>query len=674
MRPSSNGSPSPVTDPIRLLAADAAALLLLGGIAAFVPHRVTGFATAGLSGLAALLCLPPLFPSVAASRLELPVGPPGLTLHLALDPLSALFLLVVSFCGTAVAAFAAAHGAGAGEAGAATARHARSIPCCLAALSLVLLASDPVTLAIGLILLGAAMTRLDDAVNPLATLLSAFMLLFAVCLLTPHGFAPRFDAVRAAPIEAGRATAGAALAVAGGLSLVQGSAQSRCWAIEALTAGAIIPCAIYLMMRCVLDLPGATMQGWWGFILILAGGAASVTRGWQAARHIDLSGSAARLARRQAGLAVTGLGLTLIGQSADLPDAASLGLAATLLLMVSSATAGTLTVLAAHALGAGADTNRLARLGGLARTMPLASASLVAGLLALSALPPGSGFAALWLLFHSILLAPRTGGLIAQLPLALAAAALALSASLATAASVRLIGIVVLSRPRSARGSAALDVGRGRRLILLALGGTSMLVGALPGLPLKGLADPTVRALTGTGLEGRAGWATLSASTASPGYSAMPVLALLALTIGAAALIVRRLRKGTRVSGVWNDGLAPTQGLPFGDPAAQSVGAGFLPAALSARPPAASLTDMGGFVGRAPAVDLGHALPPRARPIRSGVNDAGPLGVWLRRLALRWWYPFKRLPSPVVGLWAILLAFGTLLLVVAFNDGGGALE
>ncbi|WP_428483564.1 proton-conducting transporter membrane subunit [Rhodopila sp.] len=626
-----------MTDPILMfMIIDAAALLVLCILTAVVPNPVAGLAATGLSGLGMLLCLPPLLSRAAATMLTLPVGPPGLSLHLTLDPVSVFFLLIIFACGTAVAAFAEA-----GDAVAAT-KLTQAILLCLAGLSLAVLASDAVTLSIGLSLAGAGLWRMESKTGPvrlappggpalaIAPLAAVFLLLAAVCLLAPAGFAPRFDAIRAAPIEPGKATAAAALALAASLGLLTHRRVPHHWALEALMAGAVMPCAIYLLIRLALDLPGSAAQPWWGFVLLLAGGAMSVAYGWQAVRQPDLNGSVGCLTRRQMGLAVVGLGLTQIARASDLPDAASFGLAAVLLLTLGNAAAGTLAVLAAHALEAGAATVRLARLGGLVQTMPIASAALASALLAQSALPLAAGFASLWLLLQSILAAPRTGGLICQLPLALTAAAVALSAALATAAAVRLVGIVVLSRPRSVRGSAAKDVGFSLRPILLTLSAVSLLIGVLPGLALRLLADPMIRTLTGTGLGARAGLLTLSASAESPGYAPLPVLAMLGLATGVVILIVRRFRKQTRIAAVWSDGIAPSPTLPFGDPVAQSVGTGFLPTVPNIWP----------------------QLPPMS------------------------FLPPPRLSRAVMavkglGLWAILLAFGVLLLVLSLLDASG---
>ncbi|MGD0108238.1 MAG: hypothetical protein ABSC06_30010 [Rhodopila sp.] len=607
-----------MSDPILLcLTVDAVALLLLGTFGAALPFAGCALVTAMASGVGALLCLPPLLLRAPPTVLSLPAGPPGLTLHFALDPLSAFFLFIVFLAGTALAAFQATAIAAPGSA------TVRITAPCVAGTAVSLLAADGVTLALGLgVVCGAVW--LPGRGKP-GVRLAPLLLLAAVCLLTPAGFAPRFDTIRAAPIDPDRATAAAVLTFAGFIALTAAPSVERCWTRDTLTAGMLIPAGSYLLLRVIADLAGAATQTGCGFALLLAGGAIAVIQGWRAASHPDIDGSVIRLAQRQAGLATAGIGLALIARSADLPGSESFALAATFLFALGGSVAGVLTLLAAHSIGVSACTPRLSRLGALVHAMPVSSAALAAGLLGLSALPPGLGFAGLWLLFQAILLAPRTGGLWFQLPVALIAAALALSAALATAASVRVVGIALLGRPRTPRGAGALESKSPSRTILVVLAVLSALVGILPGPTLWVLADPAIRGLTGAPQGARIGLTLLLPSVASPSYLALPVLALLALATGAAMLVPRWSRRESKAAGLWADGMPPPDGLPFGDPAAQSVGEGFLPAL--------------------PGLPLPSLVLPRFN-------------------RLRWLWP-PRPPSATAGLWLVLAAFGMMLLVLA---------
>lgn len=613
--PGGGVSVSPVSDPILLfLAMDAVALILLGGFGTAVRPGVRSLLAIISSGLGVLVCLPPLLTGAPAAALELTVGPPGLSLHFALDPLSMFFLVVVLLAGTAIAAFSRnpvtpTQGA-----------QMRTTALCLAGTVLALLAADGVTLAIGLAIACGAIRLPGTSPYRQVVLLVPLLLLAAVCLLAPAGFAPRFDAIRAAPVDPGRATAAAALTAGAFAGLIWRPLDGRCWARNALTAGVMIPFGCYLLLRMIADLAGAASQTECGFVLLLGGGGTAIVEAWLAAQHPDIDGSVLCLLRRQAGLAVAGIGLALVARAADLPAAASFALAASLLSAVAAGIAGLLTSLAANAMGASAGTWRLSRLGGLVHPMPASSVGLAAGLLGLSALPPGLGFASLWLLFQSILSAPRTGGLVFQLPLALIGAAVALSAALAAAACLRLLGTAALGRPRTPQGAGAREGKSAARGVLLALAGLSLVAGVLPGPIIWMLAEPAIRALSGTPPGARVGLSLLLPSISSPGYLALPVFALLALATAIVLQAPRWSRKDAKTAGPWADGMEPPFGLPFGDPAAQSAGDGFVPSL--------------------------PALPePRA---------AWPTG---------WTMP-PPLPS-TAGLWIVLAGFGVLLLLLA---------
>ena len=249
--------------------------------------------------------------------------------------------------------------------------------------------------------------------------------------------------------------------------------------------------------------------------------------------------------------------------------------------------------------------------------MPTTSATLAVGLLGLSAIPPGLGFASLWLLFQAILAAPRTGGLLFQLPLALIGAAIALSAALATAGSVRLIGIAVLGRPRTPRGAGARESQSPVRAILLALAALSALAGVLPGTALWGLADPAIRALTGARYQVGVGIA-LHHGAGLPGASRARAAGAGDRRRDAGDALVAQGGQNRRSLG--RAACSRPSACPFGEPVAQSAGEGFLP----------------------PLPEI--ALPQRRRLLPA--------------------FPTLRPPSADAGLWLVLAAFGALLLVL----------
>lgn len=539
------------------------AFLLLALLAGILPSGTGARAGTGLSVLGFLLSLAAVLARARPATLTLPLGPPSLPLHLALDALSAGFLVLVL---ASAACVITVEGHGADEPAA-----VRAGAACIAGVLLILLAGDGMTLAIGLAIACAAIW-LDPAQPQPAALLIPLALLAATSLLTPAGFAPRFDTIRAAPPEVMEGTGGALLGVAGVGALIALPLGFRSPMRDALHAGMLLPAALFTLLRLVLDVSAAAGQPLWGEAMMLVGGVIAVCQGWIAGAARDVDVAAGALARCQAGLAMAGCGLALRCRLADLPAGAADALAGVLLLTMGGL-AATLVTLASHRLAAGAGAYRLSRLGGLLGLMPATAAAASGGLLALSCVPSSLGFAAVWMLLRAVIAAPRTGGLPSQCVLALTAAAIAAAAALAATATLRLAGIVLLSRPRTPQAAAARDIRGPPRTVLMGLSGVVAAIGVLPIPALSLLARPVLQELAGTaaGFDG-------SAVGSGTGYQPLPVAALLGLCIGLALLVRFWRRREARPASAWLDGRQPPFGLPFGDPAAQAAGRGFVPA------------------------------------------------------------------------------------------------
>jgi formate hydrogenlyase subunit 3/multisubunit Na+/H+ antiporter MnhD subunit len=533
-----------VTDPILLfLTADIAALLGLGLFAAALPPAVKGFPAMMLSGLGALLCLPPLILRLDPLSALLPFGPPGFAVHVALDPLSAFFLLLVFLAGTALHAFQAAVPTTLSEQRAATIG--------LAGTALALIGADATTVAAGLM----ALCLVDRRLIPVP-----FAILAAICLC---GFPASFGAIRESSPGVWRGSAAAALTLCAAIAMTQIRNPDRCWTRDAVSAGIAVPLGLYLLARIPGDLCGPAARSWWGSAMLAAACAIVIPRSWQAATALEADEAMAALSQRQAGLGIAAAGLMVASRAADFPVPTSRAVAALCLIAAGSAFAGTLAALAGHVIGAGAGTYRLSRMGGLIGLMPGTSAALGAALFALSALPPGLGFASLWLLIQAILSAPRADGVLGQLPLVAIVGALAVSAALTTAASVRVFGITALGRPRTPRGSGADEAAPPIRNVLLIVSGAALAAGVAPEPFLWLLATPVIGRFTGLSV--------------TPGYNALAFAGLFAVATGAAVLAGRIKRPEAKLAGVWADGMRLPYALPFGEPNAQATGEGFLP-------------------------------------------------------------------------------------------------
>ena len=519
-----------------------AALLALGIAAALRPgdSRPILIAAAALCGTGALASFADLLAGDGPAAFALPLGLPGGTAVLALDPLSGLFLLLLFACATAAAVYALdAH----------EAEDARSLPFFppfIAAMALTLLAGDGYTLLFGFELMSLAswamvLARHEETASRDAAQLYLGMALFsAACLIpafallasTSAGFDLRFAAIRAAiPPEGWRATA-IFLLVLLGAGAKAGLAPLHVWLpyahsaapshVSALMSGAMTKVALYVLIRLVFDLAGPAQPLWWSVPVLAAGVASAVLGGLRANVEADLKTVLAASTIENVGLIAIGIGVALVARAADLPGLAALALGAALLHALNHGLYKTLLFLGAGAAQHGAGSRLLGRLGGLIHAMPITSACVLAGCVGLAALPPGPGFASEWLLLQSLLAAPRVGGIALQTIIVIAAAGVAMAAALAASAVVRLVGVAFLGRPRTPRAAAATEPGPCARGAMIGLAGAVAASGLLPGLVLH-VADPALRNLTGAGLEDRAGLLGIAPATGAFGY-AVPVI------------------------------------------------------------------------------------------------------------------------------------------------------
>jgi formate hydrogenlyase subunit 3/multisubunit Na+/H+ antiporter MnhD subunit len=494
--------------------------LLIGALTALrvavrhMPRSVVTAGSVGICGAVVVLAIVVLANGAGATTLELPIGPPGAAMHLAIDPLAVSFLLllftVMPFADTA--------------------------PLPLAAMGTTALAGDGLTLAVGLLLLGGmASLRL--------TALAVVCLTVALALADPSA---DFTVIRAAPPAGWRAVAMLLLVLVGA-------------GVVSRVSPAL---AIYLLLRVMLDLCGVEQPLWWGIPLLLAGAGIAVIGAFRAAIADTLHAVLSLGSLTQLGMAVVALGVAHFARAVDLPSVASGALAAVWLAVVCHVLCRTLLLRCADAVESGAGSRRLDRLGGLIHRMPITAVCCLAGLVAAAALPPGLGFAAFWLLFQSLLAAARFGDLVVQLLIVGVTAVVALSAGLTLLAMVRLFGAAFLGRPRMPRTAASEEAPRPVQRVLGCLAMLAGVFGVLPALALLPTAGWTHAAIWQQVL-------TLRAGAETPGYSPVAVALFLAIVVVAVLRGMPRWSEQRREP-LWSDGFtAPPPWLPFGDPATQ---------------------------------------------------------------------------------------------------------
>ena len=271
--------------------------------------------------------------------------------------------------------------------------------------------------------------------------------------------------------------------------------------VSALMSGVMIKLAVYAMIRVFVDWLGV-LPTWFG-VLVLAVGAVSAVGGVTYAlfQH-ELKRLLALHSIENIGIIVLGLGACLVLHTHGDDVWAELALAAALLHTVNHAVFKALLFLGAGSIERSVGSLELNQLGGLLRRMPWTGAAFFVGAMAIAGLPPLNGFASEWLTLQALLHVAMSGHVGDGAAGAMAVAALGATAALAVFCFVKVVGLVLLGRPRRAHARDALEVAAPMRTAVVVLAGACIVLGLAPGLLVSRLVaiapwstgDATVRA------------------------------------------------------------------------------------------------------------------------------------------------------------------------------------
>jgi len=576
---------SSLTPPTDWLALDWILVLVVGwlalgliGVAAlqrlrFVAHVL--FPAGGLLGLA----LAGLAAAGLAGRHEvavLPIGLPGLHLHLRLDELSAYFLLVIGASSAGISSFAAGYfrkGEGTPPGLLCLEYHAF-----LASMVGVVLADDAYgfmvmweTMALSSYFLVTANHRLAE-VRHAGYLYITMARIGAIAILMCFGVLQAssgdytFANMRAQQLSAFWASAGFLLAVFG-FGAKAGILPLHIWLpeahpaapspVSALMSGVMLNTAVYGLLRVSLDLLHLRLW-WWGAVLLAAGLVTALYGVVFAAVQTDMKRLLAYSSIENMGLLFVGMGLTLIFASYRMPSMAALALTATLYHVASHAVFKSLLFLGAGSVLHATAERSLGKLGGLIRFMPWVGWLTLVGALTSAGLPPLGGFVSEWLLLQSFLFTPDLPVPLLTMLIPVVAALIALVAALAGYTMVKFFGVIFLGLPREDKLEHAHDAGVRERLGMGWLAAGCLALGLLP-VPFIALIDPVTRQLTGASLAGQmpaGAWLLAPNSVAQASYSPTIFLLGILASFALAYLLVRTRYHGrTRRAIAWACGL-----------------------------------------------------------------------------------------------------------------------
>jgi hydrogenase-4 component B len=489
----------------------------------------------------------------------LPLGLPGLPIHLRLDSLSAYFLMVMGGASAGISMFAAGYF-----------RRGEGTPpglLCLeyhlflASMCGVVLADDAYsfmvtweTMAASSYFLVTANHRVPD-VRSAGYLYLTMARIGAIAILLCFGVLQAstglytFDNMRAQVLTPFWGSTAFLLALFG-FGAKAGILPLHVWLpeahpaapspVSAMMSGVMLNTAIYGMLRVSFDLLHARLW-WWGGVLLAIGLASALYGVVFASVQTDMKRLLAYSSIENMGLLFVGLGLTLVFAGYDMLPMSALSLTATLYHVASHAAFKSLLFLGTGSVLHATSERSLGKLGGLIRTMPWVGWLMLLGTLTSAGLPPFAGFASEWLLLQSFLFAPGLPVPLLTMLIPVVAALIALVAALAGYTMVKFFGVIFLGQPREAKLAQARDAGRWERIGMAWLALGCIALGLFP-TGFIGLLDPVTRQLVHAGLATQSAahsWQLAPNGPAQASYS--PTIFLLGIFAGVslAYLLVR---------------------------------------------------------------------------------------------------------------------------------------
>lgn len=323
--------------------------------------------------------------------------------------------------------------------------------------------------------------------------------------------------------------------------------------VSALMSAAMVNLGIYGIVRFDVTVFGPG-PGWYGLVLLIAGGVTAVYGILQASVAIDIKRLLAFSTIENMGLVTLAVGTAVLLTASGAHAAATVAMTAALLHLLAHAAFKSLGFLAAGSVLAATGLRDLDRLGGLARRMPVTTSLFGVAALGACGLPLGAGFISEWLLVQALIHADQPRDPVVALAAPLAVGAVALTAGLGVATMVKAFGIGFLARPRSDQAARAREV-PASMVVGMAIPAAACLVPAVapvvlsPGLQRALAAIPVSRDPAFTGLGATVHLPGLPGSIA-PGVIAT-TLAIAALAVSAVTWWAARRQPAAQVLPLW---------------------------------------------------------------------------------------------------------------------------
>lgn len=247
--------------------------------------------------------------------------------------------------------------------------------------------------------------------------------------------------------------------------------------VSALMSSVMVKVALYAIIRILvlggkahpaiayLALTMGLVSAFWGIVYALV--------------QRDLKRLLAYSTVENVGLILTGIALYLLANTSSLTAIAWMAMAAALMHIINHGAFKSLLFLGAGAVDVSAHTRDLGLLGGLSSKMPKTMICFFVASLSICALPPLNGFVSKWLLYRCLLdISSQSGSLLDRAGALFVAALLAVVGALSLACFTKALGVAFLGRARSAHASKASESSKGMLVAQFILAGACVLLGA----------------------------------------------------------------------------------------------------------------------------------------------------------------------------------------------------
>ncbi len=253
--------------------------------------------------------------------------------------------------------------------------------------------------------------------------------------------------------------------------------------VSALMSGVMIKTGIYGIMRMLTWL--APLPAWGGAVIFTLGIIGALFGIAMAAGQTDIKRSLAFSSVENIGIIFLGIGVSLFASAIGQPAIAVLAMTGAMLHIWNHALFKGLLFLGAGSLIHATTTRELSLMGGLLRRMPITGSLVIAGSLAICALPPLNGFVSEWFIYLGLLkMGQVSSGSIALLAMLLVVF-LALVGGLVLITFSRLVGIALLGEPRCPEAASAHEAHWTMLTPMAVLMACCLLFGLYPALVLR---------------------------------------------------------------------------------------------------------------------------------------------------------------------------------------------